>query len=447
MKKIAFICLCIICSRLLPAQSTYTLDSCLSLALQHNVDIKNKLLSIDMAKQTKKEAFTNYFPQISASLLGLYGSTKGTMNLNMELSVDPINIPTLNITTPEYTFPRFNTSIDYSFIQYGYSAGIKAIQPLFVGGQIYYGNRLAKIGVKAEELQLTLTQNEIKQKVEDYFWQIVYLQEQLKTIRIIQEQLTRISKDAGVAVQAGVVHTNDLLKIQLKEKELAAARLKLENGIRMLSLSLRQYTGIKEKDFNITYDSLIMPEHPDSYYVNPDEAVNKRIENKLLSYKVEASELQTKMEIGKKLPSIAVGSTYMYTDLTDIDNQSGVIFGTLSLPLSDWWGGAHTIKKMKLQEQINRNEYQNTLELMYLQTEQAWNELNESYLQIEIAESTITAAQENLKTTSDCYQAGTATLSTLLEAQTLLQQAQTHFLEAYTTYYKKRTIYWQLTGR
>ena len=447
MKKIAFICLCIICSRLLPAQSTYTLDSCLSLALQHNVDIKNKLLSIDMAKQTKKEAFTNYFPKISASLLGLYGSTKGTMNLNMELSVDPINIPTLNITTPEYTFPRFNTSIDYSFIQYGYSAGIKAIQPLFVGGQIYYGNRLAKIGVKAEELQLTLTQNEIKQKVEDYFWQIVYLQEQLKTIRIIQEQLTRISKDAGVAVQAGVVHTNDLLKIQLKEKELAAARLKVENGIRMLNLSLRQYTGIKERNFNITYDSLTIPEHPTIYYVNTEEAVNKRIENKLLSYKIEASELQTKIEIGKKLPSIAVGSTYMYTDLTDIDNQSGVIFGTLSLPLSDWWGGAHTIKKMKLQEQINRNEYQNTLELMYLQTEQAWNELNESYLQIGIAESAITAAQENLKTTSDCYQAGTATLSTLLEAQTLLQQAQTHFLEAYTTYYKKRTIYWQLTGR
>jgi outer membrane protein TolC len=415
--------------------------------LQHNVDIKNKLLSIDMAKQTKKEAFTNYFPKISASLLGLYGSTKGTMNLNMELSVDPINIPTLNITTPEYTFPHFNTSIDYSFIQYGYSAGIKAIQPLFVGGQIYYGNRLAKIGVKAEELQLNLTQNEIKQKVEDYFWQIVYLQEQLKTIRIIQEQLTRISKDAGVAVQAGVVHTNDLLKIQLKEKELAAARLKVENGIRMLNLSLRQYTGIKERNFNITYDSLTMPEHPTIYYVNTEEAVNKRIENKLLSYKVEASELQTKMEIGKKLPAIAVGSTYMYTDLTDIDNQSGVIFGTLSLPLSDWWGGAHTIKKMKLQEQINRNEYQNTLELMYLQTEQAWNELNESYLQIGIAESAITAAQENLKTTSDCYQAGTATLSTLLEAQTLLQQAQTQFLEAYTTYYKKRTIYWQLTGR
>lgn len=447
MKKIFLICLCVICSRLLPAQPTYTLDSCLSLALQQNVKIKNKLLQIDMARQTKKEAFANYFPKVSASLLGLYGSTKGTVNLNMELSVDPMNIPLLNITTPAFTFPSFNTSIDYSFLQYGYSAGIKAIQPLFVGGQIYYGNRLAKIGVKAEELQLTLTQYEIKQKVEEYFWQIVYLKEQQKTIRIIQEQLSQISKDAGVAVQAGVVHTNDLLKIQLKEKELEAARLKVENGIRMLSLSLRQYTGIKERDFNIIYDSLTMPEHPSIYYVNPEEAVSKRIENKLLSYQVEASKLQTKMEIGKKLPTIAVGSTYMYTDLSNIDNQSGVIFGTLSVPLSDWWGGAHTIKKHKLQEKISQNEYQNTLELMYLQTEQAWNELNESYLQIEIAETAIAAAQENLKTTGDCYQAGTATLSTLLEAQTLLQQAHTQFLEAYTNYYKKRTVYWQLTGR
>lgn len=446
-KKTSILLICIACCRFLSAQPSYPLDSCIVLALQHNVEIKNKLLSIDMAKQTKKEAFTKYFPNISGSLVGLYGFMEGNMNLNMELSISEINIPNLTTTIPEFTLPRSNTSIDYSFLLRGYTAGIKAVQPLYVGGQIYYGNQLAKIGIKAEELQLSLTQNEIKKKVEDFFWQIVYLEEQRKTIIVIKEQLSRITVDADAAVQAGMVHSNNLLKIQLKEKELAAGGIKIDNGIRMLYLSLRQYTGIKERDFKISYDSLIIPPHPQIYYINPEEAVNKRIESKLLSYQVEASRLQTKMEIGKTLPTVAIGGIYAHTGLKNLNNELGMLFGTISVPISDWWGGAHSIKKHKLQEKIHQNEYQNTLELLYLQTEQAWNELIESYLQIEIAQSSIASAEENLKIANDCYQVGTATLSSLLEAQTLVQQTRVQFLEAHTNFYKKRTNYLQLTGQ
>ena len=447
MKNFAISLFCLTCCQLISAQPVYTLDSCIALALKHNVEIKNKLLSIDMAKQTKKEAFTKYFPNISASVIGLDGFMEGTMNMNMELTIESFTIPGINITTQRFTLPEINTLIDYSFYQKGFTTGIKAVQPIFVGGQIYHGNKLAKIGIKVEELQLSLTQNEIVKKVEEYFWQIVYLEEQRKTIDMLDEQLSRISKDASVAVEAGVVHNNDLLKIRLKEKELAGAKLKVENGIHMLTLTLRQYTCIKGRDFKITYDSLIIPDSPQPYYVNPEEAVDKRIENKLLAYKIEAGKLQTKMEIGKKLPTIAVGSTYMYTNLTDMKNSTGMIFGTISVPLSDWWGGAYTIKKYKLQEKIDQNKYQNTLELLYLQTEQTWNELQEAYLQIEIAQSAILSAQENLKIMNDCYLAGTVNLSSLLEAQTMLQQTQIQFLEAYTDFYKKRTNYFQLTGQ
>lgn len=48
------------------AQKTYTLDDCRSMALQNNLKLKNSQLDVDMAIQGKKEAFTGYFPTISA---------------------------------------------------------------------------------------------------------------------------------------------------------------------------------------------------------------------------------------------------------------------------------------------------------------------------------------------------------------------------------------------
>lgn len=43
-----------------------TLEECREMALTNNVDIQTGKLDIDAARQTQKEAFTKYFPSISA---------------------------------------------------------------------------------------------------------------------------------------------------------------------------------------------------------------------------------------------------------------------------------------------------------------------------------------------------------------------------------------------
>jgi outer membrane protein TolC len=48
------------------SQETYSLERCKELALENNSKIKNAKLSVEAAEQQKKEAFTKYFPDISA---------------------------------------------------------------------------------------------------------------------------------------------------------------------------------------------------------------------------------------------------------------------------------------------------------------------------------------------------------------------------------------------
>ena len=51
-----------------PAQEKriLTLEECKDMALKYNADIQTGKIDVEAARQTRKEAFTKYFPQISA---------------------------------------------------------------------------------------------------------------------------------------------------------------------------------------------------------------------------------------------------------------------------------------------------------------------------------------------------------------------------------------------
>lgn len=66
---------------------------------------------------------------------------------------------------------------------------------------------------------------------------------------------------------------------------------------------------------------------------------------RLLQSDVKANKIKQKLEVGKNLPSVAVGGGYMYDDLMDKAHPFAIGFVTVSVPFSDWWGGSHAIKK------------------------------------------------------------------------------------------------------
>ena len=87
-----------------------------------------------------------------------------------------------------------------------------------------------------------------------------------------------------------------------------------------------------------------------------------------------------------------------------------------------------------------------TTELLSLQIEQARNELNETYFQIKTNQVSIDQANENLKVINDNYQAGVSSMSDLLEAQAMYQDAQNQYTDAVCTYKIKEANYLSATG-
>ena len=413
----------VLCVGTVSAQRTLSLEECREMALENNAKMKNARLDVEEAREGKKEAFTKYFPNVSA-----VGTAFKANHGMMDMSV----IPGL---------------LELSMMDDGLLGGVTAIQPVFAGGQIVNGNKLADLALEVSRYQMRQSEDEVALTVERYYWQWISLHEKLRTIEIVESLVGSLYKDVEVAVGAGVTTRNDLLQVQLKKNGVASDRLRVENGLRLSKMVLAQYIGIGEDDFEIDFTLPAEVPSPELYRVSHEEALPTTLSYKLLEKNVEAARLQQKLKVGQYLPTVGIGAGYMYHNLLDKDRPFGMVFATVAIPISDWWGGSHAIRKQKLQVKAAEYSRQNANELLLVQMRKLWNELEESYKQVKLSEKSIATAEENVRLNTDYYKAGTVTLSDLLDAQSLLQQSRDQYTGDYTAYLIKRTEYLQATGR
>lgn len=414
-----------ICPSLSFAQHVYTLDECLEMALQNNVRIKNAENDLNAAKLQKKSAFTNYFPSVSATGGGFI-SDKGLLEMDTK-------------------------SGKLSLIDDGIIGGVTATLPLFAGGQIVNANKLADVNVDVSRLQHQQSENEVKLTVEQYYWQVVMLKEKLHTIGTLQAQLEQIRRDVEAAVAAGVTNRNDLLQVELRKNEMRSKRISVANSLEVSLHLLAQYIGcpmdsIGHFDIDWKMDGKL-PMRPDELYRSPESSLPLTTEYHLLNKQVDVSRLQYRMSIGKNLPTVAVGGGYVYENLMDREHSFWIGGITVSVPLTKWWGGSYDMKRQKLQVRNMENQLADQSELLVIRMRNAWNAMNDAYQQVEIAIESIGQAEENLRLQSDYYQAGTCTMSDLLEAQTLYQQSRDKYVESYSQYEIKKREYLLATGR
>lgn len=442
MKKITILLICSVFCDIVAAQ-TYTLQQLKDSALQNNIAIRSARHGIAAAAEQRKEAFTKYFPSISGTGLW-FNANKGMAQTSITPSeLVPQSLGTaLASSFPASVLADLANPITVSMMKNGTIAGITAVQPVFAGGQIINGNKLAKVGEEANRLQLQLAENDVEKQTEQYYWQLVSLQEKMKTLAAVEALLADIYKDVDVAVRAGVAMRNDQLQVKLRQNDIESQKLKVQNGIDIVRLLMAQYCGLHSTTFSvgtITYDDSTAP-------VALTSTVNSLPEYQLLEKQVEAATLQKRLAVGQNLPSVAVGAGYNYHNLLDNNHTFGMIFATVSVPISDWWGGSHAIKRRKIEQQKAIDQLNDNTQMLQIRMQKAYNDVVESHQQLQIAQRSIEQAEENLRLNRDYYRAGTSKMSDLLEAQLLYQQALDRRTDAYAEFQNKLLEYKQATG-
>ena len=420
MKRTLYICLAALAFQLpLKAQQLYTLEECRQMALEQNAKMKVAANKTQMAKQEKHEAVTNFFPSISL--------TGGAMKADDGLIQMPMGEQTMKL------------------LDEGMFGGAIVTMPIFAGGQIYHGNKLAKLGVELSELQLRQTQNEVTLTVDQYYWNIVVLNEKLKTLQHVSALLEKICSDAKAAVDAGIKNRNDLLQVELRKNETQSVVIDIQNNIAICKMLLAQYIGTDMNGFDVQTAVSNELSSPEQLYVNHNERLESTVEYQLLSKAVDASKLEKRLNAGQFLPMVALQGGYLYNDFMGPSQNSFVGMLNVAIPIS--WKAPFSVRKYKLRHQNAVSEFNNRSEQLMIRMQKAQIDLNNAYQPALIARNSIEQSEENLRLSEQYYKAGTSSMSDLLQAQQLYQQSCDKYAEAYSKYEISKTEYLQATGR
>ena len=446
MKKIFSFIVGLACCGSAAAQQPYTLDQLKQLAVANNFNLRSARNAIQQSKEQQSEAYTKYFPAISATGVGI------TMNKYL-LEAD-LSLPDeLASQLPPSVSAAWPTNI--AFMKNGVFGSVSAIQPVFMGGQIINGNKLAKAGVEASEIQLEASEDQVELVTEQYYWQVVSLKEKLLTLSSVHQMLVELEKDVSNAVRVGAVNRNDLLQVQLRKGEVESSTLEVEHALSTLTQLLAQHVGIANETIDVALPADLIdmgksgePAIPANLRQDHQSALNATPQYRLLEKNVEVHRLQHRLKVGSNMPKVGVGADYGWNNfVNDRGSGTGTLFAFVQIPISDWWGGSHAIKKQKLALDDAREELTDKSQKLVIHMNSSWAALETSHKKLLIAHSAIEQAEENLRLNKDYYRVGSTKMSDLLLAQQQYQAARDRYTDAYADFQTKQLEYRQATGQ
>ena len=437
MKKTLLILMILISASAMSAQDiSLSLKDCIVLSENNNPYIKNTYLDILSAKLQKKEVYAEYFPRVSFRALSIS---------SYDYLLDIVIGAEMGQLARDYGFGGEG--------KFGFNATLSLMQPLYAGGRINAGNKLAKVGVKAAELKHEVNLREKREEIEKSYWEIVALEEKRHTIKHLEELLDILYRDVTSAIDAGVITEADLLLVKMKQNELKSGKIHLEGGIKLLKMNLFNTIGQGYSLLSSTADSLkphidrivlsdrmssLLP--PSDYYIPEEEFAAGVTETELLDAMVEAKKLERKLALGEYLPAAGIGISYGYSSFAN-SNINAIGIATISIPISNWGKGTLRLNRLdnEIQKAVNEKEY--LTEQLLLQARQLWLNLNVAWEQMKVAEENLIYAEKTVYNQMARFNAGLVPISDVLMNQTSLFEANENLIEKQIEYCKALTAY------
>lgn len=427
--KYIWVLVLLLCSMGLKA-APLTLDSCLRLAQENNPAIRRAELEVERAEQVRMQALTKFFPQVQATAVGFHA-----LEPMVEVSLDDIGQASVRELLT-LLYGQFGEALGLgntvSLFQHGVSAGVTAVQPVFMGGKIIAGNQLAKVGVEAAQLQEQMTRRDLLEEVEESYWLVVGLQDKRRTLEHVTLLMDTVEHIVAVAVQSGLALETDLMQVEMKRSELERQRILLESGLGLARRALAHSIGV---------DAIGEVESADVLREQPSVSASaERVEQQLLALKTRATELERTMTIADALPRVVVGASYGYgrTDVNilrdGMGGWNGALFAMVSVPLTGWWETGHRIKEKSIVVEQARLEQQDLMVKLGLRSEQARDEMLVAAMLVEQAERAVNLAAKRAHLSEVGYRAGTVSVTELLTAEVDLMQAENELTDARIAY-------------
>jgi outer membrane protein TolC len=402
------------------------------------------------------------FPKLSATANYLYTNTM--MRKTIPGAYLPTFVPdpatgqlTPNILTmnpdgspifKEYAyFPDMDITLKMSGT---WMAGLRAEQPIYMGGKITSAYNMSQIGSEIARLNQTLTQAELTVKTDEAYWTYVQTTELLKLAHSYQKVVTELLRNVQDAEEVGLKHRNDVLKVQVKVNEAELQVRQAENGITLSRKNLCRIVGLP-LDSEVPLPSSF--DDPSPFNADRSTTHTARPEYAMLEKQIALKDRQVKLVQSDFLPKAGLMANYGYLNGIRlngdkmIDRASFLALASVSIPIFQWGEGRNKVRAAKAEREVAQLLRDDISEQLQLDLDKAINLCDESALEVRLTARSLEQAQENMKVSGDQYAEGMETLAGYLEAQTVWQRAWTEHINAQTRQRFNQTYYLKAAGK
>ena len=398
---------------------TLTVEQYRARVLEYNQDIKQSREAVKAAIYALKGVKTGFFPKLQ-------------LGGNYSYQIEDL---------------EFMPGVDLKHDNYSAEAALS--QNVYSGSAVRKQQEAAKLQRAIARLGEELTTDNIVYAADVSYWTVAANE---SLFYISQEFVLIVQELEGIVQKRfdeGAISKTDLLmvKTRLKEAELQQSTRSMNYQTAMQSFKIMMGAPLEEQV--VIIDSIQKPVIVPA--LQPLEvALKRRADYQIAVQDFNLTKQQTKIIRSKYLPQLAVGLKETWgTPMINVDGKekfATVAFAKLSMPIFNWGEKRQYVKQNRAMETSKELAMSKVEDQVKEELANAWVKLNENWKQVEIANSTLEIARENLKLNTFSYNEGKLPILDVLSSQATWLQSYTNVVSANYQYKVAYAEYVKILG-
>ncbi len=396
-------------------KKVWTLEDCISYAIENNITIKEASLNKDLAD-------VDYGATKSSRLPNLFGSA--SQNFSNGNTIDPI--------TSDYVTDQIHST----------NLGINSSMTLFQGNQISNEIKKSKLLLDQSILQEDVEKNNIILNILETYLQALYAKE---SITVAENNLNASETEVARAkarLDAGTIALSDYTEAQSQAATNRYNIIAAKNDYQQYIITLKQLLELTPAD-ELEIDPI--SENMDVVNLELDkiDIYNKALgilpEIKASELNVAVSEKELDIAKGGYLPTLtlsgSVGSGYTSINDNTFSDQFDVNFNqqlglSLSIPIFNRNQTKAAVQSATINIEKAQIQKQATEKDLYKRVETAYQNAVSAQEQVLAAEASKVAAEQSYELAQKKYELGALSTTDLVISQNTFTNAQQNYLQA-----------------
>lgn len=355
-------------------------------------------------------------------------------------------LPQVNVQAGAYAFTDI-VNANQQMQQMGFdmknylASGIVGVkQAVYDGGQIAAGKEMAKAQAEVQKRQIDVSMHDINERVEQLFFGVLTLDEQLRQNNILQKDLSLSSTTVKSMMKNGLANQSDqdaisveLIKAEQQADALTASR---KAYLKMLGVFIGKPLS---EDTQVEKPVMTLPVSKDFWGLNRPELAFYASQDQLLD--MQRKQLDTRLR-----PTVGLmGMGVLHTKVSDLVHN-GILLGGISVSwnIGAFYTRKNDIHKIEVKRQMNNNQKETFLFNNRLQNEDADGNIQSIKKQL-TKDAQVVTLRENIRQANEKkVKLGTETVNELIRSINAVsmakQQQSLHELQLLQAIYHSKTI-------